>query len=42
VKEAAMKHNPKPERDAKKERVLISVLERIQPDAAGNQLADYE
>jgi len=30
-----MKHNPKREREGKKERVSISLLERIQPDAAG-------
>jgi len=30
-----MKHNPKREREAKKEHVSISLLERIQPDAAG-------
>jgi len=30
-----MKHNPKREREANKERVSISTLERIQPDAAG-------
>jgi len=35
VKEAAMKHHRKREREANKERVSISLLERIQPDAAG-------
>jgi len=35
MKEAAMKHNRKHEREAKKERVSISLLERIQPHAAG-------
>ena len=33
MKEAAMKHNPK--REANKGRVSISLLERIQPAAAG-------
>jgi hypothetical protein len=35
VKEAAMKHTPKRDREAKKEHVSLSLLERIQPDAAG-------
>src|SRR5215469_1129411 len=35
MREAAMKHNPKRKHEAKKERVSISLLERIQPDAAG-------
>jgi hypothetical protein len=35
MEEAAMKHNPKRERMSKKERPSISLLERIQPDAAG-------
>jgi transposase len=35
MEETAMKHNPKRERMSKKERPSISLLERIQPDAAG-------
>jgi len=35
MEEAAMKHNPKRERMSKKARPSISLLERIQPDAAG-------
>jgi Transposase len=35
MEEAAMMHNPKRERMSKKERPSISLLERIQPDAAG-------
>jgi transposase len=35
MEEAAMKHNPKRERVSKKARPSLSLLERIQPDAAG-------
>jgi hypothetical protein len=35
MEEAAMKHNPKRKRMSKKERPSISLVERIQPDAAG-------
>src|SRR5215472_2362667 len=35
MEETAMKHHPKRERMSKKERPSISLLERIQPDAAG-------
>jgi transposase len=35
MEEAAMKHNSKRERLSKKERPSISLLERLQPDAAG-------
>src|SRR5215831_8125693 len=35
MEEAAMKHNPKRKQISKKERPSISLLERIQPDAAG-------
>jgi transposase len=35
MKEAAMRHNPKRQRVTKKDRPSVSLLERIQPDAAG-------
>jgi hypothetical protein len=35
MEEAAMRHNPKRERVSKKHRPSVSLLERIQPDAAG-------
>jgi len=36
-----MKHKSKRERQAKKERVSISLLDRIQPDAAGIDCGQY-
>ena len=35
MEEALMKHKPKRERASRKERPSLSLLERIQPDAAG-------